>query len=179
MDDECIGEAMTEKKPAYMRHEDWVERQLREARERGAFDNLEGMGKPLRTDLATPFSAQQWARDWIEREGGDLAALLPPLLVLRKERAALHQTLPAFRTEKELRETVADFNHRLLDEYRRPMDGPLIAVGVIDADEIVAAWRLVRPRPEPEAPPEAPATTSSLMSRLRGIGRRGRIRPRG
>lgn len=147
---------MTEKKPAYLRHEDWVERQLRDARERGAFDNLEGFGKPLRR-MDTPFSAEQWARDWVERSGGgDLGAFLPPLLILRKERAALLEALPTFGSERALREMVADFNQRLLDQYRRPMDGPLIAVGVLDADEVVAQWLEVRPAPEPkvEAVPE-------------------------
>jgi hypothetical protein len=150
---------MTEKKPAYMRHEDWVERQLREARERGAFENLDGFGKPLR-GLDTPFSAQQWARDWVEREGGDLQAFLPPLLILRKERAALLQALPTIGSESVLRETVADFNHRLLDQYRRPMDGPLIAVGVLNVEEVVAQWQEVRPAPEPpkEPEPEKPRT---------------------
>jgi len=155
---------MTEKKPAWMRPEDWVERQIREARERGAFDNLEGAGKPLR-GLDRAFTAEEWARDWIQRSGGDLQALLPPLLILRKERAALLAALPTFGSEKELRETVADFNHRLLDQYRRPMDGPLIAVGVLDADETVARWEAVRPVPEPE--PEPPARSPSLGSRLR------------
>lgn len=163
---------MTEKKPAYMRHEDWVERQLREAQERGAFDNLDGYGKPLRS-LDTPFSAQQWARDWVERSGGDLQAFLPPLLILRKERAALLEALPTFTSEAVLRETIADFNHRLLDQYRRPMDGPLIAVGVLNADQTVAQWQEVRPAPAPEPVPESPPPSrwarlrQRLTSRLR------------
>lgn len=157
---------MTEKKPAYMRTEDWIERQIREARERGAFDNLEGAGKPLR-GLNRSFTAEEWARDWVQRSGGDLEALLPPLLLLRKERAALLGALPTFASEKELRDLIADFNHRLLDQYRRPMDGSLIAVGVIDADETVAQWEAVRPEPEPGPMPGPPAPKPSLVARLR------------
>ncbi|GAB3244073.1 DnaJ family domain-containing protein [Kineosporia babensis] len=157
---------MTEKKPAYLRHEDWVERQLREARQRGAFDNLEGAGKPLR-NLDRPFTAEQWAQDWVERSGGDMHAFLPPLLILRKERAALLAALPTVGSEEVLRETIADFNHRLLDQYRRPMDGPLIAVGVIDADETVALWRQVRPAPEPVPPPKPTPTKPNWFTRLR------------
>jgi hypothetical protein len=159
---------MTEKKPAWMRPEDWVERQIREARERGAFDNLPGAGKPLR-GLNRGFTAEEWARDWVQRSGGDLAALLPPMLLLRKERAALLGSLPTFRSEKELREAVEDFNHRLLDQYRRPMDGPLIAVGVLDADETVAQWEEVRPVPEPEPEPEPPSPRTGLVARLRRL----------
>jgi hypothetical protein len=161
---------MTEKKPAYMRTEDWVERQIREARERGAFDNLEGAGKPLR-GLNRTFTAEEWARDWVQRSGGDLEALLPPLLLLRKERAALLEALPTFVSEKELREMIADFNHRLLDQYRRPMDGPLIAVGVLDADETVARWEAVRPAPEPAPEPGPPAPKPGLATRLRRLFR--------
>ncbi|MBT0773105.1 DUF1992 domain-containing protein [Kineosporia sp. J2-2] len=159
---------MTEKKPAYLRHEDWVERQIREARERGAFDNLAGAGRPLR-GLDRPFTAEEWARNWVERSGGDMQALLPPMLLLRKERAALLRALPTFGSEKDLRETVADFNHRLLDQYRRPMDGPLIAVGVLDADEVVGQWQAVRPVPAPPPPapqPPAPGLVRRLSARL-------------
>jgi hypothetical protein len=91
------------------------------------------------------------------------------MLILRKERAALLEALPTFVSEKELRETVADFNHRLLDQYRRPMDGPLIAVGVLDADETVARWEEVRPEPEPEPAPEPPAPRPTLVARLRRL----------
>ena len=144
-----------ERKPPGMRHEDWVERQIREASERGAFDNLPGAGKPIE-GLDRPFTAVRWAIDWVEREGGDLQALLPPLLQLRRERAAFLAGLGQVPSEQTVRETVADFNHRLLDQYRRPIEGPVVAVGVLDAEETVTAWREARStvaRPEPPAPP--------------------------
>jgi hypothetical protein len=137
---------LTERKPSGMRHEDWIERQVREAQGRGAFDNLPGAGKPI-PGLDRPFTAERWAADWARREGGDLVSFLPPLLALRKERAALLASLAQVPAEAELRELVKDFNHRLLDQYRRPMDGPLMAVGVLDPEVTVAAWREVRPPP--------------------------------
>ena len=146
---------MTERKPAYLRHEDWVERQIREAQERGAFDGLAGAGKPL-PGLDRPFSAERWAVDWVRREGGDVGALLSPLLILRRERAALLASLAELPSEAAVRAVVADFNARLLDQYRRPQEGPFLPVGVLDADETVAAWRATRPAPPP-APPPAPA----------------------
>jgi hypothetical protein len=48
---------MTERKPPGMRYEDWIERQIREAQERGAFDDLPGAGKPI-PGLDRPFTAQ-------------------------------------------------------------------------------------------------------------------------
>ena len=157
---------MTERKPPGMRYEDWIERQIREARERGEFDNLAGAGKPLR-NLDRPFSAAQWAVDRIEREGGDLNALLPPLLALRKERAALLASLADVPTETVLRAAIDDFNARLLDQYRRPMDGPLIAVGVIDVEDTVTAWRTLRPPAPPPEPPPPPAPRVRWWSRFR------------
>jgi hypothetical protein len=146
---------VTERKPAFLRHEDWVERQIREARERGAFDGLAGAGKPLR-GLDRPFSAERWAVDWIRREGGDAGALLSPLLILRRERAALLAELAELPSEAAVRTVVDDFNRRLLDQYRRPQDGPFVPVGVVDVDDALAAWRATRPAPSPEPAP-APA----------------------
>jgi hypothetical protein len=146
---------VTERKPAGMRHEDWVERQIREAQERGEFDHLPGAGKPI-PGLDRPFSAERWAVEWVRREGGDVGAMLSPLLVLRRERAVLLAALGELPSEAAVREVVADFNHRLLDQYRRPVDGPFVPVGVVDVDEAVAAWREARPArpaPGPATPP--------------------------
>jgi hypothetical protein len=142
-----------------MRQETWIDRQIREAQERGDFDNLAGAGKPL-PNLDRPFTAERWAMDWVTREGGDLRGLLPPLLALRKERTEFLASLAEVPSEAMLREDVADFNRRLLDQYRRPADGPPIAVGVLDVEETVAAWQELRPAPEPVAEP-APAPQPS------------------
>jgi hypothetical protein len=42
---------MTERKPPGMSFESWVDKQIREATERGEFDGLPGAGKPI--DLPT------------------------------------------------------------------------------------------------------------------------------
>jgi hypothetical protein len=162
---------VTERKPAGMRHETWAERQIREAQERGAFDDLPGAGKPIR-GLDRPFTAETWAVDWVRREGGDLGAMLSPLLILRRERAALLEALGELPTEAAVRTVVADFNRRLLNQYRRPQEGPFVPVGVLDAAETVAAWRAARPAapsPVPAPPPSAPRGR-----RRRRLGRRRR-----
>jgi hypothetical protein len=151
-----------------MRPQTWIERQIREAQERGAFDNLPSAGKPI-PGLDRPFTAERWALDWVEREGGDLRGLMPPLLALRKERSALLASLAEVPSEKMLRDLVEDFNHRLLDQYRRPIEGPMVAVGVLDLEETLDAWR--KARPAPVAPPEpGPA----VRRRWWGLGPRGR-----
>jgi hypothetical protein len=166
---------LTERKPAWMRHETWVDRQIREAQARGDFDNLAGAGKPI-PGLDRPFTAERWAVDWVTRQGGDLRGLLPPLLALRRERTELLAALADVPSEALLRDAVADFNRRLLDQYRRPADGPLIAVGVLDVEETVTAWRRMRPAPEPVAEPAAPPRSARWwpFSRKGGKGRTGR-----
>ena len=69
--------------------------------------------------MARPFTAETWAVEWVRREGGDLGAMLSPLLVLRRERAVLLESLGELPSEAAVRTVVADFNHRLLEEYRR------------------------------------------------------------
>ena len=150
--EEMGGTRLTERKPPWMRHETWIDRQIREAQERGDFHNLAGTGKPL-PNLNRPFTAERWAMDWVTREGGDLRGLLPPLLALRKERTELLASLAQVPSEALVRDAVADFNRRLLDQYRRPAEGPLIAVGVLDVEETVAAWQELRPVPEPVTEP--------------------------
>jgi hypothetical protein len=148
---------MTERKPPGMRFETWIDKQIREARERGEFDNLAGMGKPI-PDLHKPFSAEQWAIDRVEKEGGDLSALLPPLVAMRKERSRILRELAGVPSEAVLRATIEEFNARLLTIYRRPIEGPMVAVGVLDEEVTVAAWKALRPIqvPPPSGPLPAP-----------------------
>lgn len=145
---------MTERKPPEIRFEDWVERQLRVARENGAFDDLPGMGKPI-PGLDKPLTAYGWAQRWAEREGADLSAALPPALAMRKERETLRVELPTLASEAQVRELVADFNTRLRDAYLRPQTGPPIAVGPLDVEVALATWRAAHPPREPEHPQES------------------------
>ncbi len=54
--------------------ESWVDRTIREAIERGEFDDLPGAGKPLPV-LAEPYEPNWWVRRWMEREGITAAEL--------------------------------------------------------------------------------------------------------
>jgi hypothetical protein len=160
-----------------MRPENPIERQIREATERGDFDGLAGAGKPIR-GLDRPFTARSWAIDWIQREGGDLRGLLPPLLALRKERAAFLGSLAQVPSETMLRELVADFNHRLLDQYRRPIEGPMVAVGILEPEETVTAWRQARAAAGPVPPAAGPASGRTPGEKRGGNWRHWRNRRR-
>ncbi|WP_298803638.1 DUF1992 domain-containing protein [uncultured Pseudokineococcus sp.] len=135
---------------------DRVEQQIREAQARGSFSGLRGEGRPI-PDLHRQRTSYQWVLDWAEREGADLSAAMPVGLALRRERAELRAAVPGMRSEREVRELVADFNGRLRDAYLRPASGPPVAVGPLDLQVQLDRWREAHPpRPAPDPPP-APA----------------------
>jgi hypothetical protein len=93
-------------------YEGWVDRQIREAIERGEFDNLPGRGKPIE-GLNGRDDENWWVKAYLERE--QLPLPLPTALALRKEVQALPATLADITDEASVREIVADLNHRIAE----------------------------------------------------------------
>jgi DnaJ homologue, subfamily C, member 28, conserved domain len=125
--------------------ESWIDRQIREAQERGVFDNLPGAGKPIR-GLDGRRDDDWWAKDLIRRE--KLTMPLPTSLALRKEVEDLPETLAAERSEDVVRTLVDDLNRRILDARRRVVSGPPVVVRTVDVEQAVVAWRQSRARAE-------------------------------
>ena len=117
--------------------ESWIDRQIREAIERGEFDNLPGAGKPL-AGLDDP-DENWWIKRKLERE--NLRPPLPTSLGLRKEVAQIRQSVSEVRTEDQVREIVEDLNVRILDARRRGVDGPKIVIPTVDVERVVDDWR--------------------------------------
>lgn len=118
------------------RFETWVERQIREAMERGEFDNLQGAGQPL--DLGRD-DENWWVKGFLERE--DLRVPLPTSLALRKEVRDLQETLADVRHDEAARAIIEDLNERVRDSHRRRVDGPPVVTGTVDVEEELEAWR--------------------------------------
>jgi Domain of unknown function (DUF1992) len=133
---------MTERKPSGMSFTSWIDQQISEAAERGAFDNLPGAGKPL-PKRGDADDEQAWLREYLRREGVSAEVLLPTPLRLRKEAARLAETVPALSSEQEVREAVAELNHRI-KEWRRIPVGPPIFVPLVDEDIMLSRWREAR-----------------------------------
>jgi DnaJ-like protein len=124
--------------------ESWIDRQIREAQERGAFDDLPGAGKPIEgLDDTDP---DWWAKRLIERE--QLTMPLPTSLALRKEVESLRETLRREHSERTVRELVADLNARILNARRRAVSGPPLFVRNVDVDDAVRQWRADRAEAE-------------------------------
>ena len=119
--------------------ESWIERQIREAQERGEFNDLPGRGKPLRS-IDRPHDPDWWLKGMIEREGLDMSAALPPGLRLRREVEQLHEQLAELRSEQAVREVAGDLNRRILEHRRRTTGGPSTVVHTVDVEQVVAAW---------------------------------------
>ena len=171
---------MTERKPPDLSFTSWIDRQINEAAERGAFDNLPGAGKPL--PKRDEDAAQAWLRDYLRREGVPAEDLLPAPLKLRKEIEQLAETVKDLRSEQEVRAVVADLNRRIL-EWRRIPDGPPVYLRLVDEEELVSRWRdqhaaaPATPVPSPVAEGDSAegGPGQGLPARPRAPGRRRRL----
>lgn len=119
------------------RYESAIDRQIREAQERGEFDNLPGAGKPI-PGIADPYDENWWVKNLLKREN---VSVLPTSLALRKESSELAERVSRVTTETSVREIVADLNSRITAAQRGPVDGPPIVLHTVDVEDVVRAWR--------------------------------------
>lgn len=138
------------RKPPGVSFETWVERQVREAQERGAFDGLPGAGKPLPREAGDELA---WVRQKALREGLPVSALLPPALALAKEVEDLPGRLAGLRSEERVREVVEDLDARIRRARLGPQEGPPVRVRQLDVEALVSAWRDAQPPPAREPQP--------------------------
>jgi hypothetical protein len=145
------------------RHEGYespVDRAIREAQERGEFDNLPGAGKPL--DLRDAGDPDWWIKRYAAREQLDLGGALPGALGLRKEAAGYPESLADVSNERTVRAVLEDYNTRVLADRLRPAVGslPPLLAKTVDVDDMVERWRELRqsraaaadPQPGPAHP---------------------------
>ena len=125
-------------------YESSVEKAIREAQQRGDFDNLPGAGKPL--DLRDANDPDWWIKRYASRENLDLGGALPGALALRKEAATYPDSIMDVTTEQNVREIIEDYNRRVLADRLRPAVGklPPMLAKTLDVDDMVEAWRRLR-----------------------------------
>ena len=127
-----------------LHYESSLEKAIREAQQRGDFDNLPGAGKPL--DLGDANDPDWWIKRYAARENLDLGGALPGALALRKEAATYPDSLMDVTTEQNVREIIEDYNRRVLADRLRPAVGklPPMLAKTLDVDDMVEAWRRLR-----------------------------------
>jgi hypothetical protein len=130
----------------------WIDKQIAEATERGAFDNLPGAGKPI-PQHGNEDAAQSWLREYLRKEGVSAEALLPPPLRLRKAIDRLAQAVPEMASESDVRDAVAELNHEIREWRRIPL-GPPVFVPLVDEGAMISRWRAAQPRAASASPPQ-------------------------
>jgi len=120
------------------RQSEYVDLQIKQAMERGDFDDLPGAGKPIK-NLGAQHDPDWWVKQLIERE--KISGVLPPALQLRKDDAELDGRLDRHTAESEVRRLLEDFNARVMKARYTPVDGPPLITMPRDVEAEVTAWR--------------------------------------
>lgn len=128
---------MSERKPADVSWESWVERQIREAQERGEFNDLTGAGKPI-SDLDRPYDEMWWLRKKLNE---DKLSVLPPALQVRRDLEKAREQIARAGSEQRVRQIIAEINAHIRWTNRTTMHGPPTTVMPLDEERTVREWR--------------------------------------
>ena len=131
---------MTQRKPTGISFESWIDRQIRQAAERGEFEDLPGSGAPLE-NLDKPYDEMWWVKRKLRDEQ---LSYLPPSLALRKEAHEVLEGVSEARTEAEVRDRIDAINEKIRDAIRLGIRGPALYLTPFNVDRIVAQWRRAR-----------------------------------
>src|SRR5262245_65574191 len=105
---------MTERKPLHKRWDSWIEELIERARTEGAFDDLEGKGKPI-PGLDAPYDPDWWVKKLLEREK---LSFLPPALSIRAKVGKNLEEVWRIRSEDEVSQRVTAINAEIARETR-------------------------------------------------------------
>jgi hypothetical protein len=133
---------MTERKPPGVTWESFVERKIREAQERGEFDDLAGAGQPI--EGLDDRDELWWIRQKLRQEN---ISYLPPALAVRRQRDDALDLINRATTESAVRSIVAEVNAKIVEVNRNPMLGPPTTVMALDMERVVREWKESRPPP--------------------------------
>ncbi|WFE99284.1 DUF1992 domain-containing protein [Micromonospora sp. WMMD964] len=128
-----------------------VEAQIRGAVQRGEFDDLPGMGKPI-PGRGTPYDESWWIKSFLEREALPSDLLLPTPLHLRRRIEQIPDEVRDLPTEQSVRDVVGQLNAQIVAWLRNP-DGPRVVVRPVNVDEVLRRWRAEHTPPSVSTPP--------------------------
>lgn len=131
---------MTERKPPGVSFEWWIDRLIRQGRERGEFDDLPLAGKPL-PDIGERDDPDWWIKAKLKREG---VSYLPPTLQIRKDAEDAMARAMAAPDEATVRTIIDRLNVEIRKLNRMAASGPPMTLMPFDVDDVVARWRARR-----------------------------------
>jgi hypothetical protein len=127
---------MTERKSPGVSWESWIDQQIRQAREEGAFDDLPGAGKPL-ADLEQAYDPDWWVKKLVRREG--VSVLPAPLELLRKVEAELAR-IWTLTSERDVRTRAGALNAEIAKVNATAAEGPPTRLAPLDIEALVRDW---------------------------------------
>jgi hypothetical protein len=133
-------EGMVERRPTLSAWESSVERQIRDAIDRGEFDNLPGAGKPL-PGLDGPRDEEWWVKEKLRREE---VSHLPPALAVRRELEVARERIAAATSEAAVRRIVTEINERIVHVNSRTTTGPPSTLMPLDVELVLQRWTVAR-----------------------------------
>jgi hypothetical protein len=128
---------MSERKPAGVAWESWVEERIRESMDRGEFDDLPGAGKPL-PNIDQPHDGMWWLKEKLRREK---VSLLPPALAVRRELEDALERIAKADTESAVRQIVTAINERIVQVNSQTTSGLPTSVMPLNVDRVIQDWR--------------------------------------
>lgn len=149
-----------------------VQSELEQAIARGDFDDLPGAGKPL--DLPASPDPDWWIRQRLAEDDVDRDALLPVVMLLRREYERRDDTLVELRSEQAVREFAAEFTQRVHEDRRANPLARMMAPEM-DPEDAVERWRELRAATADREPARAETVVEVRRTRRRWwpFGRRG------
>jgi hypothetical protein len=123
---------MTEHKPPGKSWDSWIEELIHQARAEGAFDDLEGKGKPI-PGLDAPYDPDWWVKKLLQREK---ISVLPPALEVRAKVGRALQEIWQVRSEGEVRQRVTTINAEITRANRMVTKGPPTTLAPLEVEAV-------------------------------------------
>lgn len=136
-----------------------MDKQIREATEKGQFDNLPGAGEPL-AGMSGPDDELWWVHKLMHREG---LVQLPPSLQLRKNVEHAISRARAATSAASCSQMIEVINAQIYEAIRTPMSGPPHNLVPFDVEFEIVLWhkRNARPVTTAQADSRQSGTTSA------------------
>jgi hypothetical protein len=128
---------MSARKPPGLGWESWIDRQVREATERGEFDDLPGAGQPI-PNLDKPFDELWWVKAKLRDEG---LTYMSPSVALRKEAHAAREAALAARSDAQARSILEAVNEKIREANRTGIAGPPLILVPYDIERVIRERR--------------------------------------
>src|SRR5262245_62095566 len=110
-----------------------AEHRIREAQAAGEFDNLPGLGQPIK-GIDEPYDELWWVKDKLKREG---LSSLPPALALRLDVERTLARIHLLVAENDVRQELTALNERIRKLSLGPLWGPPVDVVPLDLEPAV------------------------------------------